>query len=136
MLGGSEAWVAAQYQEGDVADKFDPKLALSAAFAISSLGGLAAMLRSNKPLNFRVVVSAFLYSGMMGLIIALLWYNYFDGSGNIYFLLGVSGLAGVGGTTVLDFVLQALKHGGVNITISPGDAPPPAAGGQDERKGS
>lgn len=119
-----------------MADKFDPKLTLSAAFAISSLGGLAAMLRSNKPLTIRAVLSALLYSGMMGLIIALLWYNYFDGSGNIYFLLGVSGLAGVGGMTVLDFVLQAIKHGGVNITISPGDTPPPAPGGQDARKDS
>lgn len=119
-----------------MAERFDPKLTLSAAFAISSLGGLAAMLRSNKQLTTRVVLSALLYSGMMGLSIALLWYNYFDGSGNIYFLLGVSGLAGVGGTTVLDFVVQALKHGGVNITITPGDEPPPAAGAKSDQSNS
>ena len=117
-------------------DKFDPKLTLSAAFAISSLGGLAAMLRSNKPLSVRAVLSAILYSGVMGLIIALLWYNYFDGNGNIYFLLGVSGLAGVGGTTVLDFVVQAFKSGGVHITITPGEEPPSAEGAKDEHKGA
>lgn len=117
-------------------DKFDPKMTLSAAFAISSLGGLAAMLRSNKPLTVRAVLSAVLYSGVMGLIIALLWYNYFDGNGNIYFLLGVSGLAGVGGTTVLDFIVQAFKQGGVHITITPGEEQHPAAGAKDEHEGS
>lgn len=105
-------------------DRFDPIRVLIASFAISSFGGLAALLRSHSKLSWRSVFSALLYSGLMGLIIALLWYNYFNGAGNIYFLLGVSGLAGIGGTTVVDFIVQVAKSGGVHITINPGDKPP------------
>lgn len=101
-------------------DKLGPLTVLLSAFTISSLGGLAALLRGQKELNWRIIVSAILYSGMMGLIIALLWYTYFDGKGNIYFLLGVSGLAGMGGTTFVDFLIQVIKNGGLNITIDPG----------------
>ncbi len=53
----------------------------------------------------------------MGLIIALTSYQYF-GVTNPYFLLGVCGLAGVGGTTVLDFVLQVFKNGGLDVKIT------------------
>lgn len=105
-------------------NRLEPLHVFLSAFAISSLGGLAALLRSNRELSLRAVVSAVLYSGIMGLIIALLWYNWFDGQGNLYFLLGVSGLAGVGGTTVLDFIIQVIKKGGVTINIAPGDEPP------------
>lgn len=91
-------------------DKFDPRHILAAAFAISSLGGLAALLRSNRTLSWRVVAAALLYSGISGLTIALIWYNNFSENGNIYFLLGVSGLAGIGGTTVIDFAIQYVKH--------------------------
>ncbi len=106
------------------------------ATAISSIGGLAALLRSDHSLTFRNVASATLYSGLMGLIIALFWYNSFDGEGNTFFLLGVSGLAGIGGTTVLDFVLQAIKKGGINITINSGDAPASPATPPEEEGGA
>lgn len=92
-----------------------------AAFSISSVGGLAALLRSKQQISMRKAISATLYSGMIGLTIALLWYNYFDGQDHLYFLLGVSCLAGVGGTTVLDFIIQMLKYGGINISISAKD---------------
>lgn len=100
-------------------DKLDPMRAFAAAFAISSLGGLSALLRGGQPLTVRGIAAAMLYSGLVGLIIALLWYEYFDGKGNIYFLLGVSGLAGVGGATVVDFAIQMLSRGGVDIHITP-----------------
>lgn len=112
-------------------DKFNPAHVFLSAFSISSIGGLAALLRSNKELTPRAVVSAFLYSGITGLIVALLWYNVFDGAGNIYFLLGVSGLAGIGGATVVDFLMQlfmtgrirslwnALMGGKIDINIMP-----------------
>jgi len=105
-------------------DRYEALKVFFAAFSISSLGGLAALLRSNKDISWRSGISAFLYSGVMGLIIALLWYNLFEGQGNIYFLLGISGLAGIGGTTVLDFVIQVIKKGGLTINIVPGDEPP------------
>ena len=100
---------------------FDPLKVFAAAFSISSVGGLAALLRSKREITRRAVLSTMLYSGVLGLVIALLWYNYFDGRGNLYFLLGVSGLAGIGGTTVLDFFIQVLKNRGINITIRTGN---------------
>lgn len=113
-------------------DKFEPFKVFLSAFAISSIGGLAALLRSRQPLSPRTILSAVLYSGLMGLIIALLWYNWFDGQGNIYFLLGISGLAGIGGTTVLDFIIQVIKQGGLTINISAGDNPPVPPGEKKE----
>lgn len=98
---------------------------LASCFTISSLGGLAALLRSGRSLTGRVVLSAVLYSGIVGLVIGLVWYQYFSGQDNIYFLIGVSGLAGLGGTTLLDFVVQVLSKGGVNIHISPKRDPTP-----------
>lgn len=110
--------------------KLAPLHIFLSAFAISSIGGLAALLRSKKQISARTIFSALLYSGMTGLIIALMWYEFFDGQGNIYFLLGVSGLAGIGGATIIDFIVQLFKTGKIwtlvkiitagklNITIS------------------
>ena len=106
-------------REAAMQEKLSPVQVLLSAFALSSFGGLAALLRSHRPLSWRLVFAATLYSGLLGLIIALVWYNQFEGAENMYFLLGISGLAGIGGTTVLDFVLQLLKGGGLNITIGP-----------------
>lgn len=106
-----------------VEEKFDPIRVMFTAFALASFGGLAALLRSEKVLTLRAIFAATFYSGITGLIIGLLWYNYFNAQGNIYFLLGVSALAGIGGTTVIDFLLQALlrmiKSGGLNVTFGP-----------------
>lgn len=89
-----------------------------ASFTIASLGGLAALLRSGKDLTVRAVLGALLYSGVIGLIIGLMWYNYFEGQGNIPFLLAVSGLAGIGGATVIDLV-KVFMQGRLNISITP-----------------
>lgn len=110
--------------------RIDPIKVFIAAAAISSVGSLAAILRSNKPLTWRSVTAAMLYSGIVGMLIAMAGYNYF-GVENLYFLLSVSGLAGIGGTTVLDFVVQAIRYGGINVIISqPG---PPAEERAEER---
>lgn len=108
----------------------NPKLGvievLTSCFTISSLGGMAALLRSGKVITWRTGASAFLYSGIMGLVIGLVWYQYFSGQDNVYFLIGVSGLAGLGGTTLLDFVMQVMAKGGVSIIVVPkDDAVPP-----------
>ena len=102
---------------------YEASKVILAAFGISSVGGLAALLRSKKPLTWRNVAAAFLYSGMMGLCIGLLWYN-------IPFLLGVSGLAGIGGTTVVDFIIQLFRKGGFDVIIRP---KPPAVEEEDDQ---
>lgn len=108
-----------------MSDRLSSLQFLTSAFALSSVGGLAALLRSQRPLTIRSILSATLYSGFVGLMIALTSYSYF-GVTNPYFLLGVCCLAGIGGTTVLDFILQALKNGGINVVISPTISDPPA----------
>jgi hypothetical protein len=100
----------------------DPWWLFLSCFGISSFAGLAQLLRSGQPLTFRSVASALLYSGMSGLIVGLLWYNYFSGSDNLYFLLGISGLAGIGSASVIDFLTQLIAgQVGVNIRVSKGD---------------
>lgn len=106
-------------QMGD--DRFHALQVFLSCFSISSLGGLAALLRSGKKITVRAILSSMLYSGLVGLVIGLVWYRFLSGDENIYFLIGVSGLAGLGGATVLDFVVQVITKGGLNITIRPKD---------------
>jgi hypothetical protein len=96
-------------------DKLNPLEVFIYCFSIASLAGIAALLRSNKVLTARIIVSAALYSGLFGLVIGLIWYNYFAPT-NIFFLIGVSGLAGLGGVSLLDVILQLITSG-VNVRI-------------------
>jgi hypothetical protein len=93
---------------------FDPFRVLATCFSISSFAGLAAVLRSGKKLTTRSVLSATLNSGLLGLGIGFI---YFQWAENIYILIGICALAGLGGITLLDFVVQALQGGGINVTI-------------------
>jgi hypothetical protein len=78
---------------------------------LSSLGGLAALLRAGKvrSLTKRLVISAILNSGLFGLIVGLLlWDSYKDK--NMALLIGVSALAGFGGSTLIEFAFQVLRQ--------------------------
>lgn len=96
----------------------NPVHVFASCFGIASLAGIAHLLRSGQELTVRTVVAAGLYSGAMGTVIGLLWYNYFISS-NIYFLIGVSGLAGLGGVSLIDVITQIISKGGVNIIVRP-----------------
>jgi len=109
----------------------DPIWIFLSAFAIASFGGIASKLRSKSELSVRVLFGAFLYSGLCGLIVALAWYNYFDGKGNIPFLLAISGLAGIGGANVLDMI-KMLLGGKLNITVEPRSGEPHEPEGSDD----
>jgi hypothetical protein len=110
----------------------NPLYVFITAFIIAGLGGLAALLRSKNVITWRTALSALLSSGLMGLTAALLWYNYFEGQKNIYFLLGLCGLMGLGGVTVIDFFLRIAKKGGLNIVIKPGSGDEPKS--KDSKK--
>lgn len=97
-------------------DKLSPITLFTTAFVISALAGVAALLRSTKELTVRMVVSAILNSGALGLGLALLLFTYFKE--NTWFLLGLCILAGLGGMTVLGFVLWLFKQGGADVHIS------------------
>jgi len=77
-------------------------------FLIASVGGLAALLRSGQALSKRLVISAFLNSGLMGLVIALILWENFNGQ-KPHLIIGVSVLAGLGGMTTFDLVLQWIR---------------------------
>jgi len=99
-------------------EKLDPLNVLGASSLIASVAGLAALLRSKQRLSVRNVLAAILYSAVAGLLIALLWYKKFGGDdGDLYFLMGVSGLAGAGGISILDLGIQALRSKGIIINI-------------------
>ena len=97
--------------------KYNPILVVLSAFAISSFGGVAAALRSEEDLDWRRLIGAFMYSGAIGLVVCLCWYSFFDGQDNIMFLLGISGLAGIGGANILD-ILKLLWQGKIVIRIT------------------
>jgi len=96
-------------------DAISPTGVFLSAFAVSALAGLAALLRSTNKLTVLAVISAILNSGLMGLGISLLWYTKFQD--NIYFLIGICVLAGLGGMTTVDFVLTAIRKGGFSIKV-------------------
>lgn len=82
-----------------------PWLLFGGVFIVASLGGLAALLRSGQDITRRQVASALLNSGLVGVIIALiLWGRY--GAEDPFLLFGVSILAGFGGATTIDLLVQ------------------------------
>ena len=92
-----------------------PISVFASAFTLASFAGLAALLRSGNQITLKTVISACLNSGILSIGIAMLWYTQF--SDNVYFLVGICTLAGLGGMTAVDFILTALKKGGFNISI-------------------
>lgn len=97
-----------------------PLQVFAGCLTVSSLAGLAALLRSKKSLTWRNVIATCLYSGVFGLIYGLIAFNYFGGKDqNYFFLIGSSGFVGLGGASLLDFVVNGILHG-FNINISTG----------------
>ena len=97
-------------------DKLTPLEILVACFGISALGGFFSYLRSPEPFQCRYAIAATFYTGLGGTTIGLLWHNYFSPT-NPLFLIGISGLAGLGGATALDILINLFKSGGVHITV-------------------
>jgi hypothetical protein len=85
------------------------------AFCVAGLAGLAALLRSGKPLTWISVLTALLNSGLLGLGISLLWYTKFRE--DVHFLVGICLMAGLGGMNTVDWILAALKRGGFSVKI-------------------
>jgi hypothetical protein len=112
----------AKGRQGMPADQLDPLRVFISSFGVSSFAGLAALLRSGKTISVLSVFSAMLNTGLVGLAIALIWYHRFRGNDeNVYFLIGVCVLAGLGGTTAIDFIVQVCRRGGLQITIAAQD---------------
>lgn len=94
--------------------------------SMASFAGLAALLRSKQVLTWRNILSATMNSGVAGLVVGLTWYQLYDGQEHVLFMICISALAGLGGMSLLDFLVTCFQHGhGLNITISlkPGEKP-------------
>lgn len=111
---------------------FDEVGVFAGAFILSALAGLASLLRKSGDLTKKAVCSVTLNSGVLGLAIALLWYTKFQD--NIYFLIGVCVIAGLGGMTTIDFVLAAIQRGGLSIKLGKGGAEVAGISLEDEAK--
>lgn len=93
----------------------EPLGVFASAFAVTALAGLAALLRASTPPTPLKCLSAALNAGMLGLGVSLVWYVQYRE--NVYFLVGVCVLLGLGGTPAIEFVLSALRRGGLTIAI-------------------
>lgn len=87
-----------------------------AAFLVSALAGLAAFLRSPAKVTFRPLLTYFLNSGLLGLGISLLWFMKFRD--NLFFLIGICVISGLGGVTFVEYILLLFKQGGFSISIN------------------
>ena len=107
-------------KEAVMQEPLSPFQVLLSCFTISSLGGFFSYLRSDNKFRLRDAVAITFYTGLVGLVIGLLWFTWFAPD-NLFFLIGVSGLAGLGGSTAIDIVLKLIKSGGIQINIQPKD---------------
>jgi len=87
------------------------------AFGAASFAGLATLLRFGKKISKLSVLSAMLNSGFLGLSIALLWYQNYRKAENIYGLVGICVLAGMGGSTLTDILVSILSGTGIRVFI-------------------
>lgn len=98
-------------------DTFHALSVFLSAFGAASFAGLATLLRFAKKLSKLSVVSAMLNAGFLGLAIALLWYQNYRKAENVYGLIGVCVLAGMGGSTLTDLLISVLTGAGIHVTI-------------------
>lgn len=87
------------------------------AFGSASFAGLATLLRFAKKISKLAIVSAMLNAGFLGLAIALIWYQNYRKAENIYGLIGICVLAGMGGSTITDLLISILAGAGIRVTI-------------------
>lgn len=85
------------------------------SFSVSALAAIAELLRSKRELTRRVFWTTILNGGMMGTMIAMLWYSQFPG--NPALLIGLCILFGLGGVPIIDFILFVIRKGGIDIRI-------------------
>ena len=83
------------------------------SFVLAALAGLAALLRSEAQLTRKAVLSAALNSGLLGLAICLIWYTKF--TENLFLLVGLTIMAGMGGTATVEWAVKAFRSGGFSV---------------------
>lgn len=90
----------------------------ASAFGVAAFAGLATLLRFARKFSKLSVISAMMNAGFMGLAIALIWYQNYRKAENVYGLLGICVLAGMGGSTLTDLLISLLSGAGIEVTIT------------------
>jgi hypothetical protein len=102
-----------------VFDEYFHSLAVFAsAFGVAGFAGLATLLRFARKISKLAIISAMLNAGFLGLAIALIWYQNYRKAENVYGLLGICVLAGMGGSTLTDLLISLLSGAGIKVTIT------------------
>lgn len=96
-------------------DRMSQVQTLIACFAIAAVGGTAQLVRSGKTLTVRLLVATFLYTGIAGLVAAM--YVFGDSKDSMMAVVA-AGLCGLGGTSVLDFLVGAISRGSVSFKLT------------------
>lgn len=81
-----------------------PYLLFATAFSVSAVGGLAALLRSGRPISRKSVATYTLNAGVVGLGISLVWYHRFRDE--LELLVGLCVVAGLAGMRSVDALLE------------------------------
>lgn len=98
-------------------DYFHAFTVFVSAFGVSAFAGLATLLRFSRKIARIPIISAMLNAGFLGLAIALIWYQNYRKAENVYGLLGICVLAGMGGSTLTDLLISLLSGAGIRVTI-------------------
>lgn len=98
-------------------DTTHPIWVFLSAFGVSAFAGLATYLRFSRKMSRLGLASALMNAGCLGLAISLIWYQHYRKTENIYGLIGICVLAGMGGSTVTDIIWSVLSGAGIRVTI-------------------
>jgi len=105
----------------------DPTRLVGYTFVVSSLAGLTALLRSGQDITVRHIAASTLSAGLLGSGIMLVWWDWLDGR-YVWFMMGVSLLAGLGGVNMIEFALQLIQTAARAYVMRVADTlPTPAA---------
>jgi hypothetical protein len=100
------------------ADMAHPIWVFLSAFGVSAFAGMATYLRFSRKISRLGLTSAMLNAGCLGLAISLIWYQHYRKSENVYGLIGICVMAGMGGSTVTDILWSILSGAGIKVTIN------------------
>lgn len=90
---------------------------LSFIFGVSSIAGLTRLLKSNKQLTTRAVLSAMLSTGLYSLGMAFVLWKTMDADREL--MTGLAILSGIGSQTAVEFIWTVIR----NIIITQTGAP-------------
>lgn len=100
------------------ADMAHPIWVFLSAFGVSAFAGLATYLRFSRKVSRLGLISAMLNAGCLGLAISLIWYQHYRKTENVYGLIGICVMAGMGGSTVTDILWSVMSGAGIKVTIT------------------